>query len=231
MKIQFLKKIQNSIQNFFFPPEIMLQLSTEEKRKRIYVFVVTAISVPVLLGFGIMDYTRDGWFQASWAVFAIAGLLSAVVLTARTMQDGRNAYRIALAGLSLFLLYIVSLGLSNRGDILWLYIYPLVSFFIFGIVEGLIWITGVMIPLFIILLFPSLTNAFVFSSDFILRFFVSILVVTFVAGLFESLRLHFYRKLKKQKIELEIALENVKTLSGLIPICATCKKIRDDTGY
>jgi len=27
------------------------------------------------------------------------------------------------------------------------------------------------------------------------------------------------------------ALSRVKTLSGLLPICATCKKVRDDTGY
>jgi PAS domain S-box-containing protein len=30
---------------------------------------------------------------------------------------------------------------------------------------------------------------------------------------------------------LQEALENVKTLSGLLPICAHCKKIRDDQGY
>jgi len=31
--------------------------------------------------------------------------------------------------------------------------------------------------------------------------------------------------------ELQDALEEVKTLRGFIPICATCKKIRDDEGY
>ncbi len=31
--------------------------------------------------------------------------------------------------------------------------------------------------------------------------------------------------------DLRTALTNVKTLSGLIPICAGCKKIRDDHGY
>ena len=31
--------------------------------------------------------------------------------------------------------------------------------------------------------------------------------------------------------ELQEALENIKTLSGLLPICARCKKIRDDRGY
>jgi PAS domain S-box-containing protein len=32
-------------------------------------------------------------------------------------------------------------------------------------------------------------------------------------------------------VELEKALDEVKTLSGMLPICASCKKIRDDQGY
>lgn len=31
--------------------------------------------------------------------------------------------------------------------------------------------------------------------------------------------------------ELQAALEKVKQLSGLLPICASCKKIKDDNGY
>jgi hypothetical protein len=31
--------------------------------------------------------------------------------------------------------------------------------------------------------------------------------------------------------ELQEALASIKTLRGLLPICATCKKIRDDKGY
>lgn len=31
--------------------------------------------------------------------------------------------------------------------------------------------------------------------------------------------------------ELKIALANIKTLSGMLPICSVCKKIRDDQGY
>jgi len=38
---------------------------------------------------------------------------------------------------------------------------------------------------------------------------------------------------EKSKVikELQKALERVKTLSGMLPICASCKKIRDDRGY
>jgi hypothetical protein len=40
----------------------------------------------------------------------------------------------------------------------------------------------------------------------------------------EDERNRLIRKLKK-------ALFEVRTLSGLLPICASCKKIRDDKGY
>ncbi len=50
--------------------------------------------------------------------------------------------------------------------------------------------------------------------------------------------MEIHRQLEQKNLELEIlnqnlqqALAEVKTLSGLLPICAHCKKIRDDHGY
>ncbi len=37
--------------------------------------------------------------------------------------------------------------------------------------------------------------------------------------------------LKKMNMELSGALEEIKTLRGILPICCHCKKIRDDQGY
>jgi len=39
------------------------------------------------------------------------------------------------------------------------------------------------------------------------------------------------REMARKNAELENALSKVKLLSGLIPICASCKRIRDDQGY
>jgi PAS domain S-box-containing protein len=36
---------------------------------------------------------------------------------------------------------------------------------------------------------------------------------------------------EKMISQLQAALDNIKTLKGLLPICANCKKIRDDKGY
>lgn len=39
------------------------------------------------------------------------------------------------------------------------------------------------------------------------------------------------KKLERTVADLQKALNEVKTLQGLIPICASCKKIRDDKGF
>ena len=39
------------------------------------------------------------------------------------------------------------------------------------------------------------------------------------------------QRLEEKNAQLEEALASIKTLRGLLPICANCKKIRDDHGY
>jgi hypothetical protein len=38
-------------------------------------------------------------------------------------------------------------------------------------------------------------------------------------------------KLETVNLDLQKALNEVKVLSGMLPICSRCKKIRDDKGY
>lgn len=44
-------------------------------------------------------------------------------------------------------------------------------------------------------------------------------------------RMQVEESLLKEKERLQDALDKVRTLSGMFPICASCKKIRDDKGY
>jgi len=44
-------------------------------------------------------------------------------------------------------------------------------------------------------------------------------------------RKHAEKALLRERNELKKALEKIKTLSGMLPICSNCKKIRDDKGY
>ena len=105
------------------------------------------------------------------------------------------------------------------------------ALFLLGSKEGIVW-SGLMTgTAFAMIQFPGVLNVFDYTTEFKTRFIISMLVVTFFSWLFESLRQHFYERLQNQKIELEAAFAKIKTLSGMIPICASCKKIRDDSGY
>jgi hypothetical protein len=62
--------------------------------------------------------------------------------------------------------------------------------------------------------------------------YIFILVVGLI-GVFCGFRLLKDKELQRKKIirELESSIGEVKKLSGLLPICSHCKKIRDDKGY
>jgi PAS domain S-box-containing protein len=51
------------------------------------------------------------------------------------------------------------------------------------------------------------------------------------SGIDITLRRRVERERERLIGELQEALARIKTLSGLIPMCAKCKKIRDDRGY
>lgn len=57
--------------------------------------------------------------------------------------------------------------------------------------------------------------------------------VSGVIGIFEDIseRLHMEKERNQLISELRSSMSKVKALSGLIPICASCKRIRDDKGY
>lgn len=64
-----------------------------------------------------------------------------------------------------------------------------------------------------------------------LRFMVSYTLVSILAYGLEAARQYYYDQLAAEKRAVEAAMQQVKTLQGLLPICASCKKIRDDQGY
>lgn len=60
-----------------------------------------------------------------------------------------------------------------------------------------------------------------------------VMLITFVSYLNynRSVCKQQYEKERKTAAALQKALAEVKTLNGMLPICASCKKIRDDKGY
>ena len=64
-----------------------------------------------------------------------------------------------------------------------------------------------------------------------LGLFLSIIVILFIENKSISKRNQVEKEREKLIAELQDAVTEIKTLSGLLPICSGCKKIRDDKGY
>lgn len=73
----------------------------------------------------------------------------------------------------------------------------------------------------------------VISGTSIFALFLGSLLIKILRSLNEEItkRLQSEKDIRNERNKLKDALGKVKTLSGLLPICASCKKIRDDKGY
>lgn len=76
---------------------------------------------------------------------------------------------------------------------------------------------------------------FVIQKNAISKFVIAFTCIWLVGLAIVSIGFHMLKKeeirRKKIIIELESTIGQVKKLSGLLPICSHCKKIRDDKGY
>jgi len=73
------------------------------------------------------------------------------------------------------------------------------------------------------------------ATDYVLKNHLSKLLPAVERALREAEERRKRREAEAEReqliVELQDALARVKTLSGLLPICSSCKKIRDDKGY
>ncbi|MCP3940457.1 MAG: hypothetical protein GY710_03120 [Desulfobacteraceae bacterium] len=147
------------------------------------------------------------------AVFFILGIFSALNL-------GITAYLIAFLMLSVFF------GIIFWGKKPTLFIY-------FGggaviLIIGFLTVTGRISPDI------NIENYTKFFFSWITTFVVFSLITAlsiFVVGEIGYLLSNKIFELEKANNKLQIAHDEIKTLSGLLLICSHCKKIRDDSGY
>jgi len=68
-------------------------------------------------------------------------------------------------------------------------------------------------------------------SSFLVTFLFMASIIILIAGDIGNLLADKLRALEEKNIELRNANEEVSRLQGILPICANCKKVRDDEGY
>lgn len=210
---------------FFTPPHC----SVDEQRKRGFLALFLLTICPALLLFGLLTFTNQG-MSLQPLIIGFAVLVGLTLLLAlRYVRNVLPLFRLGVLFIVSLLSFEIAVGGGEGVVFLWLYFHPIAAFFLFGVREGLFWVLISWVSSLLLLVFNS--GPYPYELAVSLRFMVTYTLVSILAYGLESSRSQYYDQLLMEKAALEAALQQVKTLRALLPICASCKKIRDDAGY
>ena len=202
--------------------------SIEDRSRRGYFALCLMIVIPALAGYSFIDLGRGRLEEASTTLVLTAVMVGVLFLMPRLRQVWgifRVTYLLA-AGLAL---YTTANGGSDGLAFIYFYTTPLIVFFLFGGREGVLWVGTIFVAL--LLLFFGGISSYAPDPGLSFRFMITFGIVSVLGFGLETSRHRSYQKLLAEKTSLEDALTHAKTLSGLLPICASCKSVRDDRGY
>ena len=198
----------------------------EERRRRLLLGAGLVTLLPTLGAFTLGDLRRGSLLEALPALLVVA-LLAANLLLLRRPRGLWVPVRLSFVfGLGTIVHHMI-LGVNSGMTFLWLYPMPLMMIVFFGWREGLLWATA------------SLAGALIALCGLVgeaqpaaltVRFTATFVGFTLLSLGWEMARERYQRQLERETEAIEQTLEQVKVLRGLLPICAACKRIRDDRG-
>lgn len=206
-------------------------LCADERLRLQHYTVFLALGAPTMLTFAIFSMVRGEMQLGASVASCVAGLFLGWALIRHGLKPV-VIFRLNGALFAGLLVYLAAVGGEQGSKILWSYSFPLIAFFLFGRREGWFWVaTTVFLQALILLGLLPLEWTFPYDPEFQLRYLITILFVTVISFWFEYFREEYRRRAEAEHKRLGEALAQVKALSGLLPICSACKKIRDDQGY
>jgi len=215
-----------SFKKIFFPVSLG-ENTNDERLKRFFISICTAMLVPVALFFGIQDLIMHR-FSEGCVVLSIGIILAALTISLNRTRAYRYTIRFFVITLSLLLFYELYIGGGNGAAFLWFYIFPSSITFLLGFREGKYWIIAQVIVISIVI-FGKFGHKY--PADTSIRFISVYCVVSVLSSTLEVLRKRYFDQLVFEKKELEKAFDEIRVLKGMVPICSSCKKIRDDKGF
>lgn len=201
--------------------------NVDEIRKRTFLSFCIIICIPFISLFAIHDLRNDRLYEGFFILIVL--LLFLVNLFAlKYIKRIERMYRFSALLIFSLLSYELAIGGGEGLAFLWFYFFPLAAFYLFGKKEGVAWVT---MSLLIsgCLFFTSIF--YEYETGIGVRFLITYSIVSLLSFGLEFSRNWYYQELMREKKMLEHALNEVKTLQGLFPICSFCKRIRDDKGY
>jgi hypothetical protein len=236
----------------------LLPLDRTEKLRLHHFTIFLLMGLPVMVAFGGYHLLAGNALLGGVSL-AMAACLGLGRVAVGRSQLGLAMYRINAALFAGMLLYMLAIGDTSGSKSLWLMTFPLITNFLLGRGEGTAWSLLVFLAAALMLAgVPVGVLVHSYEPAFALRFSLVFLIITAVAHWFEFLRQHYRHAMENEqgllleeraRLQIEVAsrvaaeqakealilelreeMSKVKMLRGLLPICASCKKIRDQEG-
>lgn len=238
--MSFFKYLENHI--------VINNIEAEEVRKRTFLAMAVLIVLPIISLFVLEDFIQDRFFEGMSGSCVMLALLL-LIYALRNFEKIYWVYRFTASVILFFLAYGIAIGGADEHSFLWYYSFPLCVFYVFEKKEGVIWVCLSTLLAGFFFFNPSIYE---YKPSTGIRFVIVYIIISLLSFGLESSRREYFLDLKKEKDktektnqlleekvqlldqsnqDLKKALDTVKVLSGLLPICASCKKIRDDKGY
>jgi hypothetical protein len=202
-------------------------LTRKEHDKRLFLSFCILLMIPAILIFGIIDLFTGRLLEAGLVFGVITMLVALVVLLGRNRRFNL-ILRLIVTFLNLILFYELYIGGGGGSAFLWFFLLPSSTIFLLGFKEGVIWMSA-MIVIMSVMLFGKIGHEY--SFDLASRFVAIFSTISILAAILENLRDRYLRQLIEDKDKLQKALDEIRVLKGMVPICASCKRIRDDKGF
>ena len=162
-------------------------IDSDKKRKRFLFVLCSSVTILAIAVLSIYNFMNEGIREIKISIVLVSIIVTAYMALKRLDSD-ILIYRICLFLLCLSLFYSVPNGAGQGTSLYWIYILPLLFFFFFGKREGLIWFIVFSSCLFFVILTPSVFGWYSYGYTTVLRFIVTLGIVTMVAYGLESSR-------------------------------------------
>ncbi|MGC9365005.1 MAG: hypothetical protein ACP5FZ_10605 [Fidelibacterota bacterium] len=205
-------------------------LDLDNERKYHFALFSIIITIFVMIIFIIIDYLERDLIECIIEILVAVVLIICIIYLKRSSK--RNIiYRGTMVLIALLYLVSAATGSGEETILYWVLVLPLFTFSLLGKQEGLILSLVFFAILTVILLIPSIFDTYKYESGQAFRFIGAYLFILYITYKLESSRDNYFNQLVKiaqemdiEKERLEKSLKEIKTLSGMLPICASCKK-------
>lgn len=213
------------------------QVDIDKKRKRTLFILCASIIFAAFLVLTIVNYYENDRPEIILDLLVMSSMAGCLIAIVKWNKD-MIVYRATHFLVSLLLFYGVAFGTGRETVLYWVVMMPLICFYFLGKREGLLWAAIFSACIIGIMLATTLTGIHIYSPDLLPRYPLILFIAIMIGYALEASRDTYSRLLREknkalqhEKELLEKAASDIKTLSGLIPICCHCKKIRNDEGY